>query len=250
MKIEIKLPRNSNSYKDARLLFLPIILAAICCGTVTFNLHIQKCRESLFPLSSRNMIYANITAHCFVPFDECRCSILSHKLNTSTKCITDATVMSGHILPLISYASQLYIIFKFSSLKGIHSHILTDIFWVIALFAFIVAAIGVHGSSCLHFATDAIILTASVLLCIFLIVLLSFRHSQNSSHETDNTSRDQRVVITKNDREIVITVNLSSLSYYLAPLLLLVLYIMSFSLNFILYELLNLIFPNSTSRKD
>jgi hypothetical protein len=250
MKIEIQFPRNNNSYKDARLLCLPIILAVICCGTVTVNLHIQKSRELLFPSFSRNMTYANITAHCFIPFDECRCSILSHKLNTSTKCITDVTAMTGHILPLISYALQLHIISKFFSLKGIHSHILTDVFWVIALFAFIVAAIGVHGSSCLHSATDAIILTAGVLLCIFVIMLMHLRHSQNSSHETDNICRHQRVVMTKNDCEIVITVNLSSLSYYLAPLLFLVLYIMSFSLNFILYELLDLIFSNHTSRKD
>jgi hypothetical protein len=230
MKIEIKFPRDNNSHIGARLACLTLILTLIFFGIHSLELHFQHSRRSLFPLSSRNMTYANIMAHCIVPFDDCRCSVLSNKFNTSIKCITDVAAMAGHILPLVSYAFQLYFISKIFSFKGTHSHILTDIFWVVALFVFIIIAIGVHGSSCLHSATNAIVFFADALLLIFLVTLFKRRHNQNSSHETDNISRHERTVTDNNDREIVITVTVSSLSYYLAPLSLLVLYIMLFLL--------------------
>jgi len=135
--------------------------------------------------------------------------MISNKSDKSIKCIPDIQAMTGHILPLLSYALQLYVISKLFYFTGNYSHILTDIFWIIALFVFVIIAIGVHGSSCLHSNTSFTIASTGLLQVGFVMLLVKRSHSRNTSHENHNTNRHQRVITNNQDNTTTITNTIS-----------------------------------------
>jgi hypothetical protein len=136
--------------------------------------------------------------------------VLSNKSDESIKCITDTAAMAGRLLPLVSYALQIYGISTLFSFTGYYSQLLTDIFWIIALFIFVVIAIGVHGSSCLHFYTSFIITAIGILMTCFLMYLVKRSHGHNSVYERRKTYRHERVVVTNNqERKTTITITVS-----------------------------------------
>ncbi len=210
MNIKTKFPHHPRCYIVARLSFLSMVLFFLYYGTVSLQVHFQNSRESLFPLSSRNMTYVSYLNRCSIPYDDCRCSVLLNKSDESIKCITDTAAMAGRLLPLVSYALQIYGISTLFSFTGYYSQLLTDIFWIIALFIFVVIAIGVHGSSCLHFYTSFIITAIGTLMTCFLMYLVKLSHGHNSVYERRKTYRHERVVVTNNqERKTTITITVS-----------------------------------------
>ena len=116
-----------------------------------------KSRGSLFHSATHNMTKIKKFFLCKIPFDDCRCSVLSKTADKSMDCITDTQAMAGHVLPLLSYVLQLYLIYKLVSITGKYSYILTEVFWVTALFIFVIITVAIQGGSCLHFYTDVTI---------------------------------------------------------------------------------------------
>ncbi len=210
MNIKTKFPHDNRSYTVARLSFLSMVLILLLCGFVWLHGHYRNSRESLFPLPSRNITHISDQDRCDIPYDNCRCSVISNKSNESIKCITDIAAMAGHLLPLVSYALQIYGISTLFSFTGYYSQLLTDIFWIIALFVFVIIAIAVHGSSCLHYYTSLIIAVDGMLMTFFLVFLVKRSHHHNSLKESNSTYRDEKVVLTNNQaRETTITITIS-----------------------------------------
>lgn len=150
-------------------------------------------RESFFPLSSNNTTTTTSSYYrCEVPFDDCRCSMRSNKSDTTIKCITDAQAITAHILPLISYVIQLFIIYKCVSITGEYSRILTDLFWITTLVVFVVIGIAVHGSSCAHKNTSMVLDFSSVFLSSTFMLAFCYRLHEQHLNARQNTSRDQR----------------------------------------------------------
>jgi hypothetical protein len=210
MNIKTKFPHDNRSYIVARLSFLSVLFILLFYGTLWIDIQFQISRASLFPLSRHNITYASDQHRCDIPYDNCRCSVISNKPNESIKCITDLVAITGHLLPLVSYALQIYGISTLFSFTGYYSQLLTDIFWVIALFVFVIIAIGAHGSSCLHFYTSFIIVAIGLLMAGFLMFLVKRSHHHNSSKKSNSTSRHKRVLVTNNqERETTITITVS-----------------------------------------
>jgi len=209
MIIKIKCPLDNNSYTDARLPALALFVVIIGYGNFCLRIDFQNFRQSIFLLSRPNMTLADWRSLCNIPFDEYRCSVISNKFNNSTKCIKDIDAMTAHILPLVSYMLQLYFIYELFSIKGSYSHILTDIFWIVALFVFVIIAIGVHGSTCLHALTNDIIYMTGVAMFGFVMFLHFYSDEYYSSYERRNTYRYQRLVKNNYDDETMTAVIVS-----------------------------------------
>ena len=97
---------------NSSLMVLDTILMVVGYKIMMLHQQFLYARESLFPLSTHDTITTNNWYRCVIPFDDCRCSMVSTKSDTSIKCITDAQAMNSHIMPLIAYMIHLYIIYK------------------------------------------------------------------------------------------------------------------------------------------
>jgi hypothetical protein len=194
MAIKMKFPLDDNSHTDARLQFVALFVFCISCGIMCLDIPFRNSRQSIFLLSNSEITLADYRSLCNIPYDECRCSVLSNKSNSSIKCITDNAAMTAHILPLVSYVLQLYIIYEVFSFSGNYSHIFTDIFWVVALVVFIIVAIGVHGSSCFYSNTIMVICMTGISMFGFVYSLVIFGRTEDFSCERRNNYRDQRLV--------------------------------------------------------
>lgn len=191
---------NEGRQVNGNLMVLGLLLMSIGFKLGLLKNEFLDARQSLFPLSTGNTTDTTNQYRCDVPFDDCRCSMLSNKSETSIKCITDAQAMNAHIIPLISYVVHLYIIYKCSSITGKYSRILTDLFWVIALAVFVVIAIAVHGSSCIHYYTTAVLSLSSVFLSCAFLGAFAYAARQEVLDQQRNISRNQRMATNNGNR--------------------------------------------------
>jgi hypothetical protein len=206
MNIKIKFPLDLNGYTDARLPSLGLLVFVISFGIQSLDIQFENFRESIFLPNRSHKTLADYGSLCNISYDDCRCSVLFNKSENSSKCITDVAAMTGHILPLVSYALQLYLIYELFSFTGKYSHILTDIFWIAALLVFVFIAIGVHGSSCLHRDTSYIILLTGMLIFGFVMYLTLNSDSEYPSRRHGTTYLDQRVATNNDDDKTMIIV--------------------------------------------
>jgi hypothetical protein len=173
---------------------------------LSLDIQFQNFRQSIFLSNRSHTTLVDYGSLCNISYDDCLYSALSNKSENSTKCIADVEAMTGHILPLVSYALQLYLIYELFSFTGKYSHILTDIFWIAALLVFIFIAIAVHGSSCLHRDTSYIILLTGMLIFGFVMYLTLNSDTEYPSRRHRNTYPDQRVATNKDDDKTMIIV--------------------------------------------
>jgi hypothetical protein len=207
MSIRIKFPPENEIYTNSITFNMAVLLFMIAGPLLSLEFRFVNACQSLFPLLTSNMTIDSNLSPCRIPYDECRCSVLSNRSGLTTECLMDVEAMIGHILPLVIYALQLYLIYKLVSVTGKYSHILTDIFWIIALVVFVIIAIAVHGSSCFHFYSVLIICSTSILLVALVFYLFGRVRDQHLS-PTIHTYRDQRLTTTNHESECVITITL------------------------------------------
>ncbi len=193
MVIKIKFPLDNNSYTDARLPSLALFVFLMSFGTMYLDVQAMNSRRSIFLSSQPNMTLVDSRLLRNIPYDDCRCSVLSNQSNNSIKCVDDIQAMAAHILPLVSYLLQLYLIYELFSFTGNYSHILTDIFWIVALFVFVIIGIGVHGSSRLHSYTTSVICMTGMVTFGFVTSLVIFSGRHYPSCQRRNIYRDQRL---------------------------------------------------------
>lgn len=157
------------------------------------ELRFRNVCELNFPSSTNNITVDNKVSGCSIPYDQCRCAGALGRFRFREKCISDGEAIAGHVMPLIIYAQALYLCYKLVSFTGKYRHILTDMFWIIALLIFTMIAIAVHGSSCFYYYTATIISIVGVLLGVVLFCLFVRGTNQYQLRATLNTNLDQRL---------------------------------------------------------
>jgi len=68
-------------------------------------------------MSNVTLVKANL--YCDIPYDNCRCSVISTKY-----CLTNKHLKIGRILPLVLIVLEVYLIRELVSLSGDHINVL------------------------------------------------------------------------------------------------------------------------------
>lgn len=204
MNIKIKFRFGKNGYVDQRATILTFIVTFTSVIMMHLENSFQNSRESIFPSSKPNGTLSSVLLQCSIPYDECRCSILSNRSDSSIKCITDVEAMAGHVLPLVLYILQLYLIRQFFSLKGSNRFIYIDIFRITIFGVFIIVATTTHESSCPRFYTCVTIFLTGICLSGFIFYQIFHTDRKYFSHETHDISQDQGVVTNNQNHETTI----------------------------------------------
>lgn len=209
MHIKIKFQFGKNGYADQRVLILTLIVTSTSLMMIHLLNLFQNSRESIFSSFKPDETFSSMFLQCSIPYDGCRCSVLSNRTDNSIKCITDVEAMTGHVLPLVSYALQLYLIREFFSFKGSYGFIFTDIFRITAFGSFALIATTVQGSSCSHFYTCMIICSIGICLSGFIFYQLFHTDRKYFLRKIRDISEYQRLVIKNENREASIIIYIS-----------------------------------------
>ena len=185
----------TNGYADKRNISLALIILFISFVIIYLGNLFQSSRESNSSSYISNGTLSSMFFKCSIPYDNYRCSVLANESDNSIKCVSNVEAMVGHILPLVSYALQVYLIYELFSFTDICNYNCIDVFWFTVLVILAMIAIAVHGSSCLHFYTCMIICFTSVCLssCVFYQLVPCNR--KHFSHKVHIISERQRLVI-------------------------------------------------------
>jgi hypothetical protein len=194
MFIKITYPCGIKNAPDQLFTIQSLIVMVISFIILSFNDQVNSCRERIFSLSSTNMTANANFLKCNIAYEECRCSIISNKSHTTTECITDIQVMIAPISPLVSYVLQLYVIYKVFSFTGRYSHIFRDICWIIALFLFIIIAIGVMGSTCLFYNTTSALFLSGFSLFAITFSIFVYKDTKYRADVAAEARQKQRLV--------------------------------------------------------
>lgn len=203
MFIKVKRAFNGNKYTDSRLTTHAILVFIISVWMLLFlNYQIDDCRSLIYLSNKSNVPVSDIWSLCNnIPLENCRCSIWPNESNISSQCLTDVQVMAAHILPLVSYVLQLYLISKLFWFIGKYRHILTDIFWIVAIIIFIFIATAAHGSNCLRDSMSTIICLVGTFVSGFAYHLIQYYENNFSFRKHHQICRKQRLVIDNHDYE-------------------------------------------------
>jgi hypothetical protein len=103
-----------------------------------------------------------------IPYDEYLYSVTSNKSDNLILCILDIQTLGGHILPALLFVLQVYPIYKLFSLTANCSHLLKNLFRVIALLIFVIIAIAAQESyTYLYFYTSYIVCSSDF--CLYMV---------------------------------------------------------------------------------
>jgi hypothetical protein len=208
MSIQIKFPPENETYDTATAVNMVFLIVLIAGPLPILEFRFRNACQSLFPFSTHNMTVDSNISDCSIPYDQCRCSVLSNRSGFRAKCITDVEAMAGHILPLIVYAQVLYLFYNLVSFTGKYRHIFTDIFWIIALVIFVILAIAVHGGSCFHYYTIFIMSVTGLSLAMVPLYLFCRVRDQYLLRARRDTDPDQRLTTNNHEHDITITFTL------------------------------------------
>ena len=210
MYVKMKFQFGANGYTDRRTFSLAIILFFISIFMVHLRNLFLSSRVSISPSAKSHKILPNVLFQCNTPYDQLRCSVSSNKTNSPMKCIADGEAMIGHILPLVSYALQLYLIREFFSFTGNYNHTLTEPYEVMVFVIFIMIATAVHESSCSHFYTCVFISTTGICLSGFIFYQFFDSNYRYSSRKVHDISQDQQRLSKRNkNHELRFTIPVS-----------------------------------------
>jgi hypothetical protein len=148
MKIQFGTPLTSNH------LFGTFVFGCVIFAINFFNLHLQsllaESEESIINSRGLNVTHISPLLYCDLPYDDCLCSVLSNKSHTSEKCITYVQLVGTHILPFISFFSQICLIRELFSLSGDHRRVIIYALWIVSIFIYVGMTIGIYWSACYH----------------------------------------------------------------------------------------------------
>ena len=185
----------TNGYADKRAISLALLILFISLVIMHLGNLFQNSRESYSSSYTSDGTFSSVFFRCSISYDNCRCSVLSDRSNNSIKCATDTQAMAGHILPLVSYAFQVYLIYELFSFEDIYNYNCIDVFWFTVLLILAIIATAVHGSSCLHFYVCTIICLTGVCLSGYVFYQLVFYNRKYFSRKIHIISEGQRLII-------------------------------------------------------
>jgi hypothetical protein len=177
--------------------FLGFSLCIIGVFNVCFHNFFGKWEKSI--LQSRNI---NVTRRldvffCDLPYDDCLCSVLSNKSDTSDNCITYAKLVASRFLPLVSFILQIFLIRELFSFNADRPRVGIYALWIASIFTFIGLTISIYWSSCYHAYISFILYVTGLSLA-----LLSMHNSLVvHDHLRSSFNCNQIVVVQKSEKD-------------------------------------------------
>lgn len=102
--------------------------------------------------------------YCNLPFNDCLCSVISNKSDTSDKCITYAALVGSRILPMISFFLQIILVREIFSFSTDCPRIVIFTLWITSIFAFIGIPISIYWNDCFQVYITIILMFTGMLL--------------------------------------------------------------------------------------
>ncbi|CAF1296159.1 unnamed protein product [Adineta steineri] len=107
--------------------------------------NLKTSHEVIFKLRIRNVTSNETNLYCDIPYDDCRCSVVSVKY-----CLTDARLKFSRIVPIVLFVLQICLAQELFSLSGDHKHLLICALWITSIFVLIGIVALIYRSSCCH----------------------------------------------------------------------------------------------------
>jgi len=165
-----------------------------------FNQHLQnrlsESEESIVCLSKLNITPIPIAFYCHPLYNECLCSVLSNISNISENSTPNVQLVSSQILPLVSFCSQIFLLWELFSWNTVHRHVITHALWLASIFTFIFITISIYWSSCYHAYITLILSWTGGLFCI----LTTHNLLRNMDHFDSLPYNNQLVVVHRSNR--------------------------------------------------
>jgi hypothetical protein len=134
--------------------------------------------------------------YCDLPYDDCLCSVLLKKFNTSENCITYEHLVVSRLLPLFSFFLQVYLVHVLFSLRVDRPRVIIYTLWMISIFIFIGMTISIYWSSCYHaYITLVLFSTGGLLFYLSLhniLYIVKDKHSSSNHKEIIITYKSEK----------------------------------------------------------
>jgi hypothetical protein len=135
--------------------------------------------------------------YCNLPFNDCLCSVVSNKSDTSDKCITYAVLVGSRILPMISFFLQIVLVRDIFSFSTDCPRIVIFTLWITSIFAFIGIPISIYWNDCFQVYITLILMFTGMLLSALGIYNVIIVHS----YHVANLNRNQAVVVENSEKD-------------------------------------------------
>jgi hypothetical protein len=166
-----------------------VLLGCTLYGIGWFNMELisllDESEESILHSRGLNVTRVSIVFNCYFPYDNCLCSNLSKKTNTSETCVTYNQLVGSRILPLISFFLQICLARQLFSLSGDYRHVIIFVLWIACIFTFIGMIISISWSSCYQaYISYTLFGTAGILFFLSFHNFMTITDGIRSSHDT------------------------------------------------------------------
>jgi hypothetical protein len=142
---------------------------------------LERTQKSVFMLRMPNVSTVEANLYCDIPYDDCRCSIVSTKY-----CLTDKQLKTSRIVPLVLFVLQLYLIRELVSLSGDNICFLVYVPWIASLFVFIGILAIIYRYHCFYGYTGLIVSVTGYPLSIFVIYKVMSHNQRTLSSHNNN----------------------------------------------------------------
>ena len=194
IKIQVGTPTSSSHP------LIPIALGCIVLAISWVNVFIQTFlgQSEKLILESRGLKLTPTSEmlYCDLPYDDCLCSVLLRKFNTSENCITYEHLVGSRLLPLFSFFLQVYLGRVLFSLSVDRPRVIIYTLWMVSIFIFIGMTISIYWSSCYHaYITLVLFLTGGLLFCFSLhniLYIVKDKHPSSSHKEIIITYKSEK----------------------------------------------------------
>jgi len=172
--------------------FGAMLLGCVVFAIGCFNMYLQRLlgesEESILHSRGLNVTRGSEILYCFLPYDDCLCSVLSNKSNASENCITYDQLVGSRILPLVSFFLQIFLVRELFSLSGDHRIVAIFVLWIASILTFLGMIISIFWSSCYQAHISFTLFVTGEVWC-----GLSF-HNMLYNAERIPSSRDNKIV--------------------------------------------------------
>jgi hypothetical protein len=142
---------------------------------------LERSQESFFMLRMSNVTSVKANLYCDIPYDNCRCSVISTKY-----CLTNKHLKAGRILPLVLFVLEVYLIRELVSLSGDHINVLAYVSWIASLFVFVGILIIIYRNTCYYSDIATILCCTGYLLFGFIALEVAHDKDRNLPSSTNN----------------------------------------------------------------
>jgi hypothetical protein len=142
---------------------------------------LERSQKSVFMFRMPNVTLAESHMYYGIPHDDCRCSVVS-----TQPCLTHSHIKMVHILPLVLFVSEIYLIRELLSLTGEGKYLLVNILWIVSMFIFIGILVIIYRIQYYYSYTVSILFHAGYLLFYFVGYEVGLDGYRNRSSPNNN----------------------------------------------------------------